>query len=148
MPSPLDFKINKEKFIPKKEEIVKKELSKKELREVYERIVKVLRKYCDLKEEYYSLIAIWIIGTHCHKQFLTYPYLFFNAMKGSGKSRLLRLILKMCYNGRHVNSMSEAVLFRTASQRTFGIDEFENVGSKEKQALRTEIAARLDSARN
>jgi len=118
------------------EEIIKELDQEDKLKEVYEKIIEVLKKYCDLKEEYYSLIALWIIGTHCHKQFTTFPYLFFNAMKGSGKSRLLKLIVKLAKNGRLVNSMSEAVLFRTAHMRTFGIDEFENVGGKEKQALR------------
>jgi len=112
------------------------EEARKELRNHYEMIIKVLRKYCDLKEEYYPLVAIWILGTHFHKEFITYPYLFFNAMKGSGKSRLLKLVLYLSHNGRMVNNLSEAVLFRTASQRTLGIDEFENIGSKDKNVLR------------
>jgi len=102
----------------------------------YENIIKVLKKYCDLREEYYSLIALWIIGTYAHKSFVTYPYLFFNAMKGSGKSRTIKLILYLSWNGVMVNSLSESVLFRTAGQRTLGIDEFEHVASKEKQLLR------------
>jgi len=106
------------------------------LKLIYKRIIIVLKRYCDLKDEYYSLIALWIMGTYCHKEFPTFPYLFFNAMKGSGKSRLLKLIIHLSNNGRLINNMSEAVLFRTASMRTFGIDEFEHVGNKEKQALR------------
>ena len=106
------------------------------LRQNYERIIKVLRKYCDIKEEYYPIVALWIIGTYCHKEFTTFPYLFFNAMKGSGKSRILKLILHLCHEGKMVNNLSEAVLFRTASQRTLGIDEFEQVHSKEKSILR------------
>ena len=106
------------------------------LKLIYERIIIVLKRYCDLKDEYYSLIALWIMGTYCHKEFPTFPYLFFNAMKGSGKSRLLKLIIHLSNNGRLINNMSEAVLFRTASMRTFGIDEFEHVGNKEKASLR------------
>jgi hypothetical protein len=98
--------------------------------------MKVLKKYCDLKEEYYSIIALWIIGTYIHNQFPTYPFLFFNAMKGSGKTRLLKLISHLSYNGTILVSMSEAVLFRTASNSTICIDEFENIGNKEKAALR------------
>lgn len=107
-----------------------------QLKSVYNNIIEVLKKYCDLKEEYYSIIAIWIIGTYFHKQFPTYPYLFFNAMKGSGKTRLMKLILHLAKDGNLMNNMSESVLFRTASQRTIGIDEFENIGSKEKSLLR------------
>ena len=103
---------------------------------VYDDIIRVLKKYVDLREEYYHIIAIWIIGTYFHENFATYPYLFFNAVKGSGKTRILKLIASLAYNGCVVVNVSEAVLFRTAKGRTLCIDEFESVGNKEKQALR------------
>jgi hypothetical protein len=106
------------------------------IKQQFERIKEVLRYYLDMKEDYYDLIATWIIGAWLHKQFITYPYLFFNAMRGSGKSRTLKLIAELTPNGQHIVSISEAVLFRTASFSTFCIDEFERVGSKEKQSLR------------
>jgi len=89
------------------------------------------KKKFDIEEQHYKIIALWIIGTYFHKQFATYPYLFFNAPKSSGKSRLLKLVASLSWNGRYLISISEAVLFRTASKRTFCIDEFERVGSKE-----------------
>ncbi len=103
---------------------------------IYEEIMLVLKKFCDIKEEYYSLIAMWIIGTYIHDEFETFPYLFFNAMRGSGKSRILKLIAELSHNGELLGSMSEATLFRTAKGRTLCIDEFENIGSQEKQGLR------------
>jgi len=133
--SEINEKISSEDYCANWEEKIFDE-EKDQLRNIYELIIKVLKKYCDLKEEYYSLIALWIIGTYTHKEFITYPYLFFNAMKGSGKSRLLKLILKLSNNGIMANNLSEAVLFRTAGQRTLGIDEFEHVGTKEKGLLR------------
>lgn len=102
----------------------------------YDNIDKTIREYCDLKEEYYPLINVWIMGTYMHRQFNSYPYLFFNAMKGSGKTRLLKLVASMSHNGKLVGSPSEAVLFRTACNSTFCIDEFESVGGKDKGALR------------
>ncbi len=57
-------------------------------------------------------------------------------MKGSGKTRILNLITNLAKNGKHLISLSEAVLFRTASNSTFCIDEFERIAGKEKQALR------------
>lgn len=113
-----------------------KEDYEKKLKELYDRIESVLRKYCDLREEYYNIITLWIIGTWFHKSFNTYPYLFLNAMKSSGKSRLLNLMSHITWNGMVVISISEAVLFRTAQFRTFLIDEFETVANKEKLALR------------
>lgn len=104
------------------------------LRAVYEDIKNVLKFYIDTKEENYDLIALWIMGTYCHKEYLTYPYLFFNAMKGSGKTRMLKIIKELSFNGDMLASLSEAVLFRTTG--TLCIDEFENIRSKEKNSLR------------
>jgi hypothetical protein len=125
-------------FFDEKPEMLldKKKLSIKRLKAVYERIKAILKEFMDLKQEYYSLIAIWIMGTYFHKKFPTYPYLYFNAMKGSGKTRILKLIASLTKNGKLAGSMTEAVLFRTASERTVCIDEFENLGAKEKGDLR------------
>jgi len=102
----------------------------------YDAIDKTIRQYCELNEEYYPLINVWIMGTYMHNQFSSYPYLFFNAMKGSGKTRLLKLVASMSHNGKLVGSPSEAVLFRTAYNSTFCIDEFEGIGNRDKGALR------------
>jgi len=106
------------------------------LNEAHFLIKKVLRKYCDLDEKYYNLISLWIIGTYFHKSFLTYPYLFFNAMRGSGKTRILNLISKLMKNGKLQVNMTEAVLFRTAEFFGFCIDELERISSKEKAPFR------------
>jgi len=107
-----------------------------ELSKIYEDILGVLKKFCDIKEEYYPIVAMWIIGTYVHDEFETFPYLFFNAMRGSGKTRILRLVAELSKNGELLGSMSESVLFRTAKGTTMCIDEFEKVDSQEKQALR------------
>lgn len=110
--------------------------TKLEVSKAYEDIIKILRTYCDLQENYYSIIALWIVGTYIYKEFTTYPYLYFNAMKGSGKSRLVELISTMSYNGKLVNDITEAVLFRTCEDSTICMDEFENIGRKENNVLR------------
>lgn len=103
---------------------------------VYEDIMEILRDYSDLKEKDYQIIALWIIGTYFYKEFLTFPYLFLNAMKGSGKSRTLRLICSLAWNGQQIGSVTEASLFRIAGKGTLGIDEFEGIARKENQGLR------------
>lgn len=129
-----------EEFIKEKtklsEDEEKEEVDKELFRECYRTIIDVLKEYCDLKEEYYPIISLWIIGTYIHKEFRTYPYLYFNAMRGSGKTRLLNLISYLSKNGKLLISMSEAVLFRTAKESTLCIDEMERIGSKDKAALR------------
>jgi len=130
----------KELTYTKAKGFIEKELTEEEIKailnDVYPKIIKILKDYCDMKEDYYPLVSLWVIGTYFHKQFPTYPYLYFNAMKGSGKTRILKLLSNISHNGKLITSLSEAVLFRTASQSTFCLDEFERVAGKEKQALR------------
>ena len=107
---------------------------KKMMKEAHRNLMDILREYLDLKEEYYNLIALWIIGTYFHKHFPSFPYLFFNAMKGSGKTRTINLITCLSKDGSVQNSMTEAVLFRTTG--TLAIDEFEGVSKKGNENLR------------
>ncbi|MEM2355650.1 MAG: hypothetical protein QXO00_04960 [Candidatus Bathyarchaeia archaeon] len=99
-------------------------------------IVKVLKRYVDMKDEYYQIVSHWIIGTYMHDSFLTYPFLFFNATKSSGKTRLLKLIAELSRNGKLLVNISEAVLFRTAKNRTLCIDELEHITNRDKVILR------------
>lgn len=114
------------------------EKAKLELAKCYEDIVSFLGEWIDIPEDYKKLTSIWIIGTYFHKSFSTYPYLFFNAMRGSGKTRLLRIIswLQNNGNGSVLNNPSEPVMFRTASERGLIFDEFESEKSKDKQTMR------------
>jgi len=104
------------------------------LNDAYLNIIDLLRDYCDLREDYYPLISIWIIGTYFHEQFESYPYLFLNAMRGSGKTRTIKLITKLAKDGEVQASLTEAVLFRTKG--TLGLDEFEGVSRKGNENLR------------
>lgn len=103
---------------------------------LFDDIIKILKNYLDLKEEYYPLIATWIIGSYLHQNFYTYPYLFLNAMKGSGKSRTLKLVIYLSKQGFLLGSIKEAALFRLKNDCTFGLDEFESISNKDYQALR------------
>ena len=110
------------------------EAKKNKLYDAYKNIEELLRKYCDLKEEDYSIIATWIIGTYFHDKFYSYPYLFLNAMKGSGKTRTLKLITDLAKEGEVLLQPTEAVLFRTKG--TLGIDEAESLTRKGFENLR------------
>ena len=105
-----------------------------DLKEIYRNLIDILKFYCDIKEEYYGIIALWIMGTYVHDQFPSYPYLFLNAMRGSGKTRTLKLITSLANNGQMLNSLTEAVLFRTEGM--LAIDEFEGITRKGTENLR------------
>lgn len=108
--------------------------AKERLREAYFLNIDVLKHYVDMDEDFYSIVALWIIGTYFHKEFKSFPYLFFNAMRGSGKTKTMNLITTLSHDGNLMASPTEAVLFRTNG--TLAIDEFERVGSKEKATIR------------
>jgi len=108
--------------------------NKEKLLEAYKNIIDLLKKYCDLDDQDYPMVAIWIIGTYLHDKFESFPYLFLNAMKGSGKTRTLKLITDLSKDGEMILSPTEAVLFRTRS--TLGIDEFEALTRKGQENLR------------
>jgi len=104
--------------------------------EVYGRIIKVLDTYMDMNDKDKKIVALWIIGTYFYKDFPSFPRLFINAMKGSGKSRLLQIIKALSWRGTVQTNLTEAVLFRNASERTLLFDESESISSKEKGVMR------------
>lgn len=114
------------------------EKAKTEMIKCYLDMQSEMKQYLDMPENYYKIIAIWIIGTYFHEQFNTYPYLFFNAMRGSGKTRAEGFISFMGRegDGKILNNITEAVLFRLPKHRVVCIDEIEQIGTKEKQTLR------------
>ncbi len=126
-----DFKKLEKSYADLEEE---KEKNQELFLTTYRNIIDILKEYLDMKEEYYNIIALWIMGTYFHQKFPSYPYLFFNAMKGSGKSRTINLISTLAKDGKVLNSLTEAVLFRTNG--TLAIDEYEGVGRKGAENLR------------
>ena len=97
----------------------------------------------DMPEEHMKIIATWIIGTYYHSTFSTFPFLFINAMRGSGKTRLLKILANLCKGSRGEvqTGVSEAVLFRSTPGDTMIMDECESIGSKDKSALREYLNA-------
>ena len=126
-------KIEKDNLPLNKEEL---DAVKIKLGTAYEDIILFLKDYIDMREENYPLVALWIIGTYFHKSFTTFPYLFVNAMRGSGKTRLLGIITALSWKGELLTSVREASLFRSAGNNTICIDEFEGIMKKENAGLR------------
>ncbi len=111
-------------------------LVNKKLNDCYQDIQSLMNFYLDMPQEAIKLVSLWIIGTYLHKEFNSFPFLFINAMRGSGKSRLLNFITHLARNGKLTNNITEAVLFRTATNHTLIIDEIESILKKDKSSLR------------
>jgi len=102
---------------------------------VHAAIEKVYFKYSEMKEEmWYSVLPLWVIGTYLYYIFETYPYLAFEGLKNTGKSKTTRITTHMSFNGIFSVNASEATLYREieALRPTFGIDEAEILKDPEK----------------
>lgn len=124
---------NREDNIEKKDVQLTMDEIRYTLETSYEDIIEVLKDYTFMDEKHYPKAALWILGTYLHKNFPTYPIMFLNATKGSGKSRTLSLMAYLSYNGLVLNNITEAVLFR--SDGTIAIDEFEGITRKGSEVL-------------
>jgi hypothetical protein len=105
------------------------------LRRNFDNIKSILDDYMDMNEDDKTLVTLWVIGTWFHKDFLAYPYLYINAMRGSGKTRLEGIIKYLAWNGELLASLRESTLFRMAGKKTLILDEFEHISSKESLNL-------------
>lgn len=112
-----------------------------DLLKTYDRTKALLKRYMDFPDETtYDFLAAWIMGTYCYVIFNYYPYIHFNGTKLVGKSKALRLLAALSFNGIWCVSISEAAQFRLieAFQLTLCLDETEDLNQKqlgEKRAL-------------
>jgi hypothetical protein len=103
-----------------------------------EKLGVVIDRYMDMETEAKMTWRYWVMASACHDIFPTFPYLFLNAMRGSGKSRLLKLTAFLL-DGTYTTAPTESVLFRTHDPLC--IDEAESISSKERSAIREVLNA-------
>lgn len=111
-------------------------------------IAAYLKRFVLLPEEsLYSLVSIWVLGTHVHQHFDFFGYLFIHSPEPqSGKSRLLELLHEIAFNPTEIMvSPTHAVLFRTAENTTHLLDEVD--GWTNKDELRNVLNAGFQKGR-
>jgi len=81
-----------------------------------------------------TLSALWTMGTYVHRIFYSYPYLWINAARGSGKTLLLEILEPVSFNGTLIVDPSEAFIFRDVAydQVSMFIDEVEGLRNEDK----------------
>lgn len=102
---------------------------------VHAAIEHIYYKYSEIKDSaWYLIFPLWVIGTYLYYLFETYPYLAFEGLKNTGKSKTARLTTRMSFNGIFSVNASEATLYRDIEnlRPTFGIDEAEILKDPEK----------------
>lgn len=118
------------------EYLTKEEITTK-LPIVYTRLNTILNRYLDIDEKEQKILSYWIISANYYDAFEAFPILYINASKGSGKTRLLKLINALLPDHLLVSNITEAALFRAAMiKRGIELDEAERMQSKEKTPLR------------
>jgi hypothetical protein len=104
----------------------------------YSSVMSKFMYYLDVPEHIYHLLSVWTAGTAFHMLFDAYPYLHFHGIKRTGKSRGLKLIKVMAFNGIMSGDMSTPSMYRLveSGHMTFLLDEQDYLHDPER---RTEV---------
>lgn len=111
----------------------KKIQATKLFREIYD----FLKKYIIISEEFYYVLVSYIMMTYIYVLFQVIPYLWINGEKGTGKSTIMKLLNKLCFNPLFCSNINPANIFRQIDNdgSTIILDEFEKMYGEEKQEI-------------
>ena len=108
---------------------------------VFQEMKAIYDHYIDFKDQATSsVLALMTIGTYFYRIFESFPYLAFTAEKGSGKTKILTIAEKICFNAVLSCNTSLSSLFRLieGTSGTFLLDEAELLKDpKRAQELRS-----------
>lgn len=105
-----------------------------------QQLIAHIKKYVILQDEkLYTFLALWTMGTYMYRLFRYYPYIWINADKGSGKTRVMEVICPLTFNGMISTNQTQATIFRSvdADGCTLFIDEFEKMNDDMQQGILT-----------
>jgi hypothetical protein len=94
-------------------------------------IVGSLKEYIELKPHEYITVALWILHSHCYRNFMITPRLVLRSpTPGCGKSVLMDLMERLTARGTKYDSLTTAALLRLldATRPTLMLDESDNLG--------------------
>ena len=97
--------------------------------ELYDRIRNYIRRYVFFSEpSAYDLLSSWVMGTYVFRIFRYYPYIHLQAEKDSGKTILMDVLERICFNGEDEVNPTGATIFRQveANSPTLFFDEVED----------------------
>lgn len=73
-------------------------------------LVKAFKKYLDLPDEAYKLLAAWTVGTYFSHVFSAYPFINSFGPKETGKSKVLTVLQSVCFNADKSRDITAAAL--------------------------------------
>lgn len=98
------------------------------LEEIFNEIKAHIKYYVQLEEEgQYDVVACWIIATYFFEMFDAFGYLYLTGTKGCGKTKLLKTVATLAFNGKLNIGIKSASLFRSVhgSKLTLCLDEID-----------------------
>jgi hypothetical protein len=95
--------------------------------------MKILKRYIHFKDQSsYLILGLFILQTHCFKNFDTLPYLLITGPYGSGKTLILELLNILCHRPLLASQISKAAFYHVIHrlQGTLLIDEAEGLSQR------------------
>lgn len=144
MPSDLSRRCSLERV----RQLIERTAPTQDPRSIYERIKAAYEEYLFYNDQrWYSIHALWDIGTYYHQQFHAYPYLELRGLKETAKSKTMTVSGQITFNATPVyTNVTPATLFRETNDKrpTTYLDECENLfkvvkGGKVEHDERVEV---------
>jgi len=98
--------------------------------DIFHQILNHIKTYIYLPHEScYTAIALWVMGTYVFRIFRYFPYIHLYAEKASGKTTLMEILEKICFNGEISSDATGVSLFHQvdANSSTLFLDESEDL---------------------
>jgi len=96
--------------------------------EIFNEVRDHIKYYVELEDEnQYSIVACWIVMTYFFEMFDSFGYLYLTGTKRVGKTKLLKIIATLAFNGKLNIGIKTASLFRSIhnSKLTLCLDEID-----------------------
>ena len=102
--------------------------------EIFLEIKKLFEKYVVVSKEFLNVLATYVMMTYIYVLFQVIPYLWLNGEKGTGKSTIMKLMNKLCFNALYGSNLNPANIFRQIDNdgSTIILDEFEKMYRRRK----------------
>lgn len=104
---------------------------------LFVRIKDFLKKFIVVLEDFYYVLVSYILMTYIYVLFQVIPYLWLNGERGTGKSTIMKLLNKLCFNPLYCSNITPANIFRQIDNdgSTIILDEFEKMYGEDKQEI-------------
>lgn len=104
---------------------------------LYSSIKQLFQKYVVVSDEFFDVVVSYIMMTYIYVLFQVIPYLWINGEKGTGKSTIMKIMSKLCFNPMFCSNVNPANIFRQIDNdgSTIILDEFEKMYGEDKQEI-------------